>query len=115
MTSTGTRDVRAMWIVFLGGPVVWALHFMIVYFIAEVACRFPVLDFRLLGLPGVSFFTVALTVVAGVGTLVLAGAAYRRWRAGDARQTDFTGMLLSILSFVAILFVGVPAFFLQPC
>ncbi len=116
-----------VWVLFLAGPVIWFLHFIIVYLMVEAGCAADRYDAELAGLPALSFVTVALTVVATAVALELARRARRMWRAratdpddwlaGDDRNAGLAlaGALLGVMSAAAILFVGVPAVVLQPC
>lgn len=110
---------RMRWVLLLAGPVIWFTHFIAVYLATEVGCAIGGFGFRLVGLSGVAFVTVAATVVAAVAIVWSTALALGRWRAGhdgDVHSgTLFTGVLLGVFSFVAVLFVGVPAVVLQPC
>jgi hypothetical protein len=123
------RPARIIWIVFLAGPVTWFTHFMFVYLIAEAGCTGdgPGLDAFDPPVPA----AVTLTVTAAAALVCLAASrwAYGRWQA-ERRSVavaeppelprhvsdhdrggalSFAGMLLSLFSFVAVLFVGFPA------
>ena len=112
-------------ILFLAGPVIWYHHFWLVYLLAEAICDDGGSEARWLGLRPLSFITVATTAAAAGLVLVLAAWAWRRYRHGGGhsdpavaeseRALAFTGALLGLVFFVSILFVGVPALFLQPC
>lgn len=131
------RALRINWVVFLAGPVIWLVHFMVVYLVAEAGCTGSG--------PGLVAFAppvpVAVTAVATVVAVALcAGAAWwalHRWRAsaGEVRDAPersadaapelddehrrsslaFIGLLLSLLSLVAVLFTAAPAAVLGPC
>ena len=121
-------------VVFLAGPVIWTTHFLLVYFVTEAGCSAsPGLDAFDPPVPEV--VTLVATAVAAVASLWCARWAYRRWRAGspaaggdgpggpavDGESADsgrlltFVGFLLSLLSFVIVLFVGLPALVLSSC
>jgi hypothetical protein len=123
-----SRDRRSRWALFMlvSGPVIWSVHFMLVYLVAEAGCSG--------GGPGLSLFdppvpkavTLAATAAAVAAALGCAGWWYRRLRpsehepaaegAADVGGTlAFSGFLLSLLSVVTILFVGLPALVLPPC
>ena len=124
------RRARGIWVVFLAGPVIWFAHFMLVYLVAEAGCTGDGPGLRLLDPPVPTVVTLATTAAAAVACLGLAGWGYRQWRArkagaagdrsGDHEDHDlggslaFAGFLLSLLSFVTILLVGLPALVL-PC
>ncbi len=129
------RPARVVWVVFLAGPVIWFAHFMLVYLVTEAGCTGDGPGLRLLDPPVPAVVTLAATAVAAAACLALAGWAYRRWRAsthqpgadeagdlsGDLEDHDrggtltFAGLLLSLLAFVTVLLVGLPALFLPSC
>ncbi len=110
----------------LAGPLVWAVHFMLAYLAAEGACRLNALGGSWLGLTGLGWFTVVVTVLA-LGLNVWAGwRAYRRWRAARAehgaakaaRPLDLAalaGWTLSLLFTVLIVLSLVTLVVLRPC
>jgi hypothetical protein len=128
-----SRDRRARWslFMFVSGPVIWSVHFMLVYLVTEAGCSG--------GGPGLSLFdppvpkvvTLAATAAAAAAALGCVAWWYRRWRAsehepvadeaGGLQHRDrggtlaFAGFLLSLLSAVTILFVGLPALVLPSC
>ena len=127
------RPARVTWVVFLGGPVIWFTHFMLVYLVTEAGCSGDGRGFELFDPPVPAVTTLATIPVAAVGCLVFAAWAYRRWqRAGQGRAADeatelsgplpesnrggtldFAGLLLALFSFVSVLFVGLPALVLE--
>lgn len=127
------RPARVDWVVFLGGPVLWIAHFMLVYLVVEAGCSGDGRGFEVFDPPVPSAATLAATGVAALGCLGFAVWAYRRWRtvrqgltAGDAAHhsgplsdrnpcgtMDFAGLLLSLFSLIAVLFVGLPALVLE--
>ena len=122
-----TRRDLAM---FVGGPVVWFGHFVVVYLVAEAGCTGGGPGLRLFGPPVPRVVTLAATVVAFVACLAVAGWEYRRWRErprqpeqDEGRHDDqaaggalaFTGLLLALVSGVSVLFVGLPALVLPSC
>lgn len=118
------RPSRTIWIVFLAGPVVWYGHFWLVYLLAEAVCEAGGSDARWVGLRPLSFVTVATTAVAAATALLFTAWAWRRVRGDGPSDPDvaenesalaFTGVLLGLVFFVSILFVGIPALFLRPC
>ena len=129
---SGDRPARVVWVVFLGGPVIWISHFMLVYLVAEAGCTGGGPGLRAINPPVPRAVTLIATAVAAAGCLGFASWAHRRWVAarpgvatgdagevsGSAEERDrtatlaFAGFLLALFSFVAVLFVGVPAFVL---
>jgi hypothetical protein len=124
---TGDRQSRDVWIVLLAGPVIWLTHFMIVYLVAEAGCTGDGPGLEVFDPPVPTAVTLVATALGCLACLGFATWAYRRWtvvRRSDGGLDDdpdgrgslaFVGLLLSLLSVVAILFVGVPAPFLSPC
>jgi hypothetical protein len=125
---------RDVWLVFLGGPVLWFSHFVVVYLVAEAGCTGDGPGLRAFNPPVPKGVTLAATAVAAAGCLLFAAWGRRRWRAArqgmdaadhpdgladrDAEQDDggaleLASVLLSLFSFVAVLFVGLPAPFLE--
>lgn len=119
------REVETLWTLFTG-PVVWALHFLACYAAAAIYCakasEAP-FSFDALRL---SLF--AITVVALVAILAAAWLSWRQWGFGrgdpphDAPTRHdrllfqgFATLLLSGLSFIAVIFVSVPLLFIEVC
>ena len=128
------RQARLTWIAFLAGPVIWFAHFMLVYTVAEAGCTGAGAGLRFFDPPVPAITTIVTTPLAAIACLWAAFWAYRRWRGGtdtSAPVTDggfrgsgdderggslaFAGMLLSLFSVLAVLFVGVSALYLAPC
>ena len=121
----------ATWVAFLGGPFTWLVHFMLVYLVVEAGCTGDGPGLRLFDPPVPSLATLVATALATVVTLGFARWGYKRWVAGadgpaagesgdlsgplPDRDRDhggtlaFAGFLLSMFSFVGVLFVGLPA------
>jgi hypothetical protein len=132
-----SRDRRARWALamFVAGPVIWSVHFMVVYLVTEAGCTGDGPGLRLFEPPVPKVVTLAATVAAAAAALACAGWSWRRWQASDSvpaadeaadlagglRDRDrggtlaFAGFLLSLLSVVTILFVGLPALVLSSC
>ena len=129
---TGDRRARINWVAFLAGPVLWFTHFMVVYLVAEAGCTGEGPGLEVFDPPVPQVVTLAATAVAALACLYAAAWAYRRAKAdisaagaldragagtepGGEGSMAFPGFLLSLLSTVAIVFVGVPAAFLPAC
>lgn len=128
-----SRDVqvRRTWAVLLGGPVVWFVHFMVVYLVAEAGCTGGGPGLRLLDPPVPAIVTAVATGVALLACGLLAASSHRRWRVEDPpttarhepgphelerhRELGFVGLLLTVLSAVAVLFVAAPALVFASC
>jgi hypothetical protein len=132
-----SRDRRARFALamFVSGPVIWSVHFLLVYLVTEAGCSGDGPGLRLFNPPVPKAVTLAATAVAAAAALACAGWSYRHWRAsehqpaadeagdlaGGLTERDrggtlaFAGFLLSLLSVVTILFVGLPALVLPSC
>ncbi len=130
---SGDRPTRIGWMVFLGGPVIWFSHFMLVYLVAEAGCTGGGPGLRAFNPPVPSVVTLAATAVAVAGCLAFAVWGHRRWVAarqgvavddshrlsGEHQEGDpggtmaFAGFLLSLFFVVAVLIVGLPALVLE--
>lgn len=82
---TQTTDVRhdlidtgRLWFVFLSGPIVWAIHFTLVYIFAEFGCatRFSTMMFA--GQNGIVIAVIITTVIALALTVIATIMAYQR-------------------------------------
>jgi hypothetical protein len=132
-----SRDRRARWALamFVAGPVIWSAHFLLVYLVTEAGCTGAGPGLALFGPPVPKVATLAATAAAAAAALACARWSWRRWRAGSAEPAAdeagdlaggladrdrggtlaFAGFLLSLLSVVTILFVGLPALVLPSC
>jgi hypothetical protein len=128
------RPARVYWVVVLAGPVIWFVHFLIVYVAAEAGCTGDGPGLDLFDPPVPTILTLAATAAAVLACAAFGVWGYRWWSlrrhasgaaAGDHAEdasdvqnrasAGFAGLLLSSLSFFSILLVGVPAIFLRPC
>jgi hypothetical protein len=126
------RRARIALVVLLGGPVLAISHFMLVYLVAEAGCMGGGTGLRLFDPPVPDVVTLVATSVAAVACLGFARWSFIRWRerrrepgqpdsTADLLAPDrggelsFAGLLLSALSLVTVLLVGVPAIFLPAC
>lgn len=91
------------WAFLLGGLLIWALHFFLVYGVASV---FP-------GTALARILTAAATLLCLSGALLLLWPAARHWRAADrdglSRWMSGVAAAGAALAAVAIVFQGLPA------
>lgn len=125
MKSVIPREVETLWTLFTA-PTVWALHFVVCYVVMAIYCAKP-------GIYGLSFNhfrwgLVAFTLFA-LAFIVFAGyLAWREWGFGsqdaphdaptvhDRRLFQgFATLLLSGLSFVAVIYTAIPLIILAEC
>jgi hypothetical protein len=114
-----SRSTVATVVVFLAGPVLWSVHFMVVYLAVEAGCTGDGPGLDLFDPPVPTVLTLAATVVAALACLGTAAWAHRRWRGqpdeDHGGSLAFAGFLLSLLGLVSILLVGLPALVLPAC
>ncbi|PAQ04995.1 hypothetical protein [Mesorhizobium temperatum] len=119
------KEIETLWTLFTA-PVVWVAHFLVCYIGAAIYCAKP-------ELVGLSFSAVragiaAATVIALSLIALSAWLAWRQWGFGtddpphdDPTRRDrtlfqgFATLLLSGLSFIAVIFTAMPALFLTEC
>jgi Kef-type K+ transport system membrane component KefB len=119
------KQIETLWTLFTA-PVVWAAHFLVCYIGAAIYCAKP-------ELVGLSFSAVragiAVATVIALSLIALsAWLAWRQWGFGtddpphdDPTRRDrtlfqgFATLLLSGLSFIAVIFTAMPALFLTEC
>ncbi|NEK17234.1 hypothetical protein [Rhizobium leguminosarum] len=119
------KEAETLWTLFTG-PAVWALHFLVCYAAAAVYCaKASEIAFSF----GMLRFTLFIVTVFAL--LAILGAAWLAWRqwgfgSGDPPHDEptrqdrllfqgFATLLLSGLSFVAVIFVSVPLVFIEAC
>jgi len=117
---------ESLWAMIIA-PTIWAVHFLACYILAAIFCAkagAPSAD-----LATVRWWIAGLTVVALAGIAACAVQAFRlgHFREGKATPHDadtihdrrrflaYATLLLSGLSFVATLFVALPAVFVASC
>lgn len=114
------------------GPMVWAVHFLVVYVIIAIACAKGAFYAQVYGIGVVPLIVIVVTVIA-VG-LIVHGivVAMRRWRGSlgerrvmpphdqsnkDSRRRfmAYAGLLLCGLALIATLWVALPVLFMHSC
>lgn len=119
------KDVESLWTLFTA-PAVWAVHFLLCYAGAAIYCaKREALDFSF---DAVRMAIAAITAAALLMILVSAYLAWRQWGFGteepphdDPTRRDrnrfqgFATLLLSGLSFVAVIYVAMPILFIREC
>lgn len=111
-----SRSTRRFWAVLLAGPVIWIVHFAVVYLAAETACtptvasRWPAIDEESL-----RAFIVVATLVAAAAGVIAAVVAWRAMRAPDASPLTRAAVVLAIGSVASVIAVGGPVLVLGPC
>ena len=117
------KQIESLWTLFTA-PVVWALHFLTCYVVAAVWCA----KRGDAGFGIVQASIAAATLVALALIVLSSWLAWRQWGFGtqdpphdDPTAKDrtlfqgFATLLLSGLSFVAVLYVALPLLFFRGC
>lgn len=119
------KEVESLWTLFTA-PTIWALHSLACYITAAVFCaKAGAASFSF---EAMRFALGAVTLVALAGIVLSAYLAWRQWGfgSGDPPHDEptrrdrllfqgFATLLLSGLSFVAVVFVAVPLLFIGAC
>jgi hypothetical protein len=115
---------RTTVVVFLAGPVILIVHFLVVYLVVEAGCTGDGPGFNLFDPPVPTLATLGATAVAALACCGSAWWGYRRWRSAPAGEREelvdhqplaFVGFLMSLLALVTVLLVGLPALVLEAC
>ena len=119
------REIESLWTLFTA-PTVWAVHFLVCYVGAAIYCaKREQLDFGF----DIIRVGVGVATVLALSAIVLAGwLAWRQWGfgtedpphdepTGEGRRLfqGFATLLLSGLSFVAVLYAAMPLLFVHEC
>lgn len=115
-TSAARGSLRTT-ALFLAGPVVLTVHFFAVYLVAEAGCTGGGPGLTLFDPPVPKYLTLVATGVAGVACSATAVIAWRLVRGAAPRDRPMlvVGEMLSVLGLFTVLFVGLPAAFLESC
>lgn len=119
------KSAETLWTLFTA-PTIWAVHFLICYASAAIYCeKADALPFSFLTL---RLWLLAVTVAALAAIAASAWLAWRQWGFGggdpphdEPTREDrllfqgFATLLLSGLSFVAVVFVAVPLVLIEAC
>ncbi len=122
MTDVIQRDSL---IAMIAAPILWAVHFTLVYFAVALRCAVDFFSGEWLGVSTLGWTIGLLTVAAIAGIAVLGLLGYRRWRtspehsapepAGRQRFLALSALLLSILSIVGVIYTAIPMPLMAPC
>lgn len=103
----------------VAAPIVWAVHFLLVYIQVSLVCGFGWNDIRLLGLDpaeiGIGVVTLTALALIGYTTAVNVGKYRRTATAPTSRFIALTALLLGLLSAIAVVWVALPAYLLPTC
>lgn len=112
------RSAALTYALFLAGPLIWSVHFFVVYLVSEMGCTGDGPGLSVFDPPVPGLVTVTTSAVAAVACLAAAAWSYRRGRRGRREERTtllYAGAMLSALAFVTILFVGAPAVVFPAC
>ena len=120
---------RRLWLGVAAGPVLWAIHLVVVYAIQSVSCHWGF--FRgssILGIETLNFILGVISVVAAAGIVAggilsyrnyrtLAGEPWENTRWAEARPSfmAITGLLMAALFLLSLIFSLVAIVMLRPC
>jgi len=119
------RHGRRLWFGVLTGPLAWLVHLTVSYVLTSLTCLRVWPGFTIFGWSGglaiIIVFTLAiLALIATAGWLAFQHwsrlESQTGWRGtGLDRWMALSGVLLSGMFFVAVLYAGLPAVVLQSC
>lgn len=110
--------------VLLAGPLVAGVCFAVVYLVTEAGCSGDGPGLDAFDPPVPTVVTLVATAVAALACVATSVWAYRHWRRGHETSADglvdheplaFVGLLLSLLSLLTVLMLGLPALVLRAC
>jgi hypothetical protein len=120
---------RQIWLSLLFGFIVWFVYLNIVYPLTSLTCRWGWFPFNILGLPGLRFIQMVITVIALLLIARMIYLPWRNWKRIEASEEDkfyqtakdphslmmLVSMLLNTLFGLFIIVSFVPMFALNPC
>jgi hypothetical protein len=120
------RHVVVLAALLTAAPIIWSVHFMVVYLAVEAGCTGDGPGLDRFDPPVPTVVTLVGTAVAALACVGTAVWAYRLWQAnrsggqahaqqGQLASLAFAGFLLSLLGIIAVLLVGLPALILPAC
>jgi drug/metabolite transporter (DMT)-like permease len=105
-----------LWVVLLGGPAAWLVHFMVVYLAAEAVCTPPLVGSEQPWSDAtLDTFVFVATVAVAVACIALAVVATVALRREPQQWLWWVGIVLAVGSCVAVLAVGLPSLVVGPC
>ena len=107
----------------IGGLIVWAAHFTVVYGFTAVACAKDLAGTTFLGIELVPFVIGVATVLAWITAGLVLGIAFSsptpprslRYAGSTEEFLQYTGAFIAGLSLFAITLTALPALVLEPC
>jgi hypothetical protein len=110
----------------LAGPILWAIHFIVVYLFAEFGCRANFNNLVYFSPDSIRIVVLIATLIALIGVGVGEVIAYRSWMTAQSGSEEspqrmqfqfltMMGILLSALFMLGIFTTAVPTFFIDVC
>lgn len=105
----------------VGGPLIWAAHFLVVYVFTALACAFRFADRVFLGTSVVTSLMVIATLLALAALAWLGRLAWGRYRGAGGPERSrhrffaLVTLLLCVLSAIGVAYAGLPLLMLAPC
>lgn len=98
------------------GPIIWAVHFVVIYSLAGIFCARPAWRREWMGI-GILDWSVGIASVLAIAAIALIHPTMLRLRQHPTGESygKWIGVLLAMLSIVAILWETLPVFFLPEC
>lgn len=117
------RGFVSTMLLMVGGLLIWAVHFTFLYAFNTLACTRSFAATDIAGFATVPFIIVLITLLAlgGTGAVLataLSGGGFRRSSQDRTMTADFLRYMtvaITIISFVAILWNGIPALSVPAC
>jgi UPF0716 family protein affecting phage T7 exclusion len=118
---------RELWVAVGAGPIIWAVHFGIMYVAVALYCSWRFFSATLIGLPLILWLIIAVTVAGALLVFYAGYLAYRnlqRLHQAEAEGVETedhhwflarSGIALTILFNFVLVVTAVPAFFEQIC
>lgn len=110
------RPFPYVFLAVLAGPLIWAVHFLLIYTVNGVVCARPGIQTYWMGI------ALSSWAIIGIGLMALAAMASiyvrQRHRIPPAGAPSFLPWLagtLSLLSAIAIVWETIPVLFFPPC
>lgn len=68
------------WFIFLSGPVIYIVYFLVVYTLGEFGCFAGIQRLNIVGMNPIRLGTIVLTLLAALATISTGVVSFRRWR-----------------------------------
>lgn len=122
-------SLRRIWFAFAGSAIVWAGHFIVIWFLGEVGCLAGLGNQTILGINLILVLSLIVTLLALIAAVASGVIAYHIWRQVDGLETQdeiyasherqrfmaLFGMLAAAIFTVTILVQTAPLFVIPIC